>query len=310
MFGFICFTPLHALIAEKIIFQRGGNFFLIYFFETDTEKSRYYANLLNERVPTYCFRKKNSVFALLRVWRGVRQIKKALGRSEITICSGNMKTFFSRFVALCLKPAYLMTMDDGAGRLARGSGYFFDPNEHGLSDLFFRLAGPNYLYSQLMKRISKHYTIYSQNKDLPCNEFVSLIEQNFIAQDHAHLQPLSILLTGALSRDKLMSSKEESDLYHRIIQRFGVNYIIRHPRQAPEDLSEFPFVSKSLKIAEHEISDLSKNYSIKVIGTFCSTVLTNLPPSVYRLNILDTKAPFSEELEKVFDELGIETIRM
>ena len=120
---FICSTPLHVLIAEKIISKMNIEcYYLLYLTYVDNKRNRYYFSRLSKgsKKSLYCHLRKDNwivffvVFIYAWFWCAFRNIE--------AVYLANIKSLLNRFIILPLKAA-VFTFDDGSGNISKG-GYF------------------------------------------------------------------------------------------------------------------------------------------------------------------------------------------
>lgn len=305
---FLCYTPLHALIARQIIAElRLSTYAVIYVIESDSEKNRYYFSLLSKNavVSTY-LRKNNSLYDVATVWRELRPIvSKYIFENFYT---GNIKTFYSRFIIWVLKPRYLKTFDDGVGNVVLGNSYLKNENERFFSHFFFSLFDKGLLYKNVISQIQHHFTIYKYPNVYPKTIYLPFFgAKTNLKKD---LPPFTVLLTSALASENLLSASDEWNFYISILEKYDVDLVINHPRNDGFNADGLCNVSVSIEIAEQQILELSKKYSVFVIGTFYSTTLINIPEDFKRLNVVTASNFDFKSYNEFFNSIGIETVSL
>ncbi|MCK4442186.1 MAG: hypothetical protein KAU90_09260, partial [Sulfurovaceae bacterium] len=92
---FICFTPLHVLIAERIIEKEViEEYIFIYFTDFDTEKNRYYYAKLkqNATLSKYIVLKKNIFKDLIIIYKLWKELRALVKRYKAIYYTGKIKS--------------------------------------------------------------------------------------------------------------------------------------------------------------------------------------------------------------------------
>jgi hypothetical protein len=312
---FICYTPLHILIVQKIITkERINKFCLIYISENRSKKNlHYYSFLRGYSRKSIFFVRKGSWFDFIRILIPVANLLFQGARRGI-VYTGNIKTMYSRFLIWLLRPTVINTFDDGVANIfVEGAnlpkGYLEDTTELQLSAAFFSIVNKSMLYKNVINRIAKHFSIYQYPNVFKNTVYVPLFEKKYTAVGFG--TRINLLLTSALALEYYMSPEQEQDFYDRIIKKYDINLLIKHPRNERYHPSIPCKVSDSLLIAEDQILELMKENEVMVYATYYSTVLVNIPPSVAKFNLILSNPPKDNpELKAFFDTIQINTIRI
>src|SRR5690606_9859435 len=160
------------------------------------------------------------------------------------------------------------------------------------------------------KRSIEHYTIYKHPNVFPNSVYVELFHPSDNYRTSDRKEKITAMLTGALATEDVLSKENELRLYKEAAARFNADLIIMHPRQRSEDMADYPNISSSLLIAEHQILELMKEKEVRAIGFFCTTVLLNLPDTVERINVITKQGKINEDLIEFYRNLGIRTISL
>lgn len=311
----ICHTPLHIIISQKILeIQKIENFIFIFLIENKSSKNLfYYSTLESKASASLYFVKKYSIFDFARIVWPLLSLRRLVGRG-ISIYTGNIKTFYSRFIMWFFgKAAIMYSFDDGIGNIKiddvrANANYFEDKNEILLSKLFFSIVDKSFLYRNITENIREHFTIYDYPNIYSNTRLINLFTLEDVSVKDQK-EPLNILLSSALAMEDYLTQKEEIEFYNQLILRYEIDLVIRHPRNETF-IPEHPCkVSQSLKIAEHQIIELARTYDLLIVSVFYSSVLINIPRHLKKLNVI-TKNPKKDhpEFRKFYNEIGIETV--
>lgn len=306
---FICLTPLHALIAEKILeLEKINNFILIYYYEIDNAKHRYYYERLakNARRAFY-LHKNNKIFSACKTFFFLYLELKKEPR-PVSFFAGNLKTIYSRIIIFLTGFKYLYSFDDGLGNIS-GEGYIYEGRNPGKLSGLLSFTGIHFTYASMINRIKKHYTLYPLENAMPNAVLINLFGNNYIQEKSGEKEAV-VLLTGPFSEYKTLSRKEEKMLYKKIIEKFNVSHIIPHPADQEQKINSAGIeIIHSEKIAEDILLDLRKQYkNIKVLGIY-STALMNLS-GIKGIEIINVhyRLKFSyDRMRALFSSLNIKT---
>ncbi|MES2680264.1 MAG: glycosyltransferase family 52 [Bacteroidota bacterium] len=273
---FICYTPLHALIAKKVIEKEQiSSFILVFYYHVDSEKIRHYFGEISAKAKkAFYIKKNNNLLHTIKVLFGLFfNLKRQLGAAPI-VYTGNVKSIYSRFLIYALRTKTLHTFDDGIGNVS-GEGYFYKGLTPGAFSKITSVFGLNFSYSWVYGLIRKHYTIYKMENVMPFCEYISLFDFESGGQTTSNHSSTAVLLTSTMCEDGFISLDFEKKLYKTVIADFNVRYVIAHPLEMHDKCSDQGVtIIKSEKIAEDIIIDLKKQYgSIKVIGWYSSALI-------------------------------------
>ena len=154
---YICNTPLHLLIAEKIIKSEDLSS-IIYVTKTINEKEQFYLKRLQRKQLNIFIIKLNVnfLFNFIKLFFYTKSFKNI---TFDNVYVGNLKTFYNRFLLFMINYKYLNSYDDGIGTLIK-DGYFSNLDENFLSKLFFSITNMNFLYKNIIKNVNNQYIIY------------------------------------------------------------------------------------------------------------------------------------------------------
>jgi len=304
---FICFTPLHVLIAERIIEKENiKKYIFIFMTDFDNKKNKFYFKKLSKNAIAsyYVILKKHFFKDMITIFLLSKKIKKY---KKLVYYSGKLKSTHNRFLMYLTGYCNFITFDDGSGNIS-GDGYFYNPNENIVSKVFFTLFDKNLLYKNILNDNHMHYTIFKQKNVYKNTCFIDLFKKNekITKNDTKKKEKLVILLTNAFSEDGEMELEKEIELYDKIINRFNVTHFIKHPRQRNNKIYNIRIIElKSNKIAEELIIDLSYKYDVTVIGIY-STVLINLS-SIKRIKLINIKVNLVKPI-KMLNQIFLENL--
>lgn len=276
----ICYTPLHALIFqsvnEKDLFT---GYYALYICFLDNEKNRCcYEKLLEGAVDgeylVLNHRIANDFIVLMKWWWGIR------GKYRFqNVTTGNLKHFYSRYIAWLFNVDKYQTFDDGCGNIAE-EGYFYRLEENRVSSLFFRAVSPRYLYKNSIECISAHYSIYEGDNVYKgkANKFVQVDVFPKADELEGGGGSVNVLLGVSFFEHGLLSEDQENAIEMAALRKYNVDVYLPHPRRKNFEAvaSQGIVVLSDKRIAEEIVYDLGRQYKeVRVFG-FYSSVLFNL----------------------------------
>lgn len=274
----ICSTPLHVLIAEKIIEIYSKEKFVGVFLTTTrndiTPQINTYINKLRSITEEfYHFHIKNP-----RHIGGITSLillnnefsKRIYYRSYDKFFVSHIHSEATYYLIERIKFRRLMTYDDGYANINRGGVYFKEDltlKKRVIRHLF-RIK--NDLYS-IKKLSNKHFTIYNAPNAVSNTQFIKLI--NIETPYNKVTRNISIFIGQPLHT---IDKRFDNDFINNLLEKLNVNYYLPHPG---ENYIINPNIVEVLildVIAEEYIVNLvAKGYNIIVYG-FYSSVLANL----------------------------------
>lgn len=305
---FICYTPLHILISEKIIQEEKiDSFVFIFYVEKDNAKSKYYYNKLALAAEhAFYIKKNNKVFSALKTFCYLYlKLRKYSGSSFFT---GNLKSAYSRIVIFLLGFGKLYTFDDGIGNVW-GNGYFYYGREPSVFARVLSFIKLDFTYSRMYSSICRNYTIYNLPNVMPHSVYLRLFERNK-SENSLNNEDVTILLTSTLCEHGMLTIEQEQELYNKVIKKFYVTHVISHPLEKIKKITD-PRVKiiDSEKIAEEIILEMRQKYNkIKVLGVY-SSALINLK-QIADIEVINIHFDFgvsSEDINKILVSAGIYT---
>lgn len=307
---FLCYTPLHALIAKRIIeSERFDNCVAVYICFSKTDKHEYYFNELAKKCShSYFLTLKHSMLSdVFRMTKLALKLRLKLGVNW-TLFTGNIKHFHSRFLMFLLRIKDFNTFDDGSGNVS-GAGYFYDLNDRKDVGAIFSLIAPNLLYEKLIVNISRHYTIYGFPNVFKPTWRITLLGDVGQVESVAK-QERVVYLANAFSEDGLMTLDYELAMDAEVLKRWPVTDVLMHPRSSKTshfELEKVSIVQSNLIAEDYILSLVSQGCTVTVIGVFSSALL-NLA-NVEGLALINYYSKIDKPIEgivKLMAKLGIE----
>ncbi|MGU7811292.1 glycosyltransferase family 52 [Burkholderia sp. AW49-1] len=307
----VCYTPLHALIAMRLV-ELGaiGNFRLLYLCFNDAPSHHaYYARLSRHATHGSDLLQLPHDFRdpwRLALWgRSVRR-----GGVPFTLICGNLKHAHSRFLAWVFGIRRFETFDDGSGNIVE-NGYFSESRESRAGRCLFAVLGRRYLYVNVVRDIERHYSIYAERnvyedhaRELVRFDLMSGLTEGgtaFRSKAAAEVrgETATVYIGHTLTEDGLRSPADAERIDRAVHANYAVDYFLPHPRSRIISHYE-PLREKRVKtslIAEEFVIGLRQRHAhVRVIG-LNSTALLNLSSlagiDAINLRVLDDQAAVS-----------------
>lgn len=312
----ICYTPLHALIVERLIKLKViDDYYLLYICFSDNIKHRhYYDRIKKEGQSEFLILKHSIINDAFKINLFKKHLPSNIEFSTLIV--GNLKHVYSRFIAWLLSINDFMTFDDGSGNIS-GSGYLYDMKEHPISSVFFNAISPSFLYKECVKQIGVHYSLYDQINVY--SEYCSNVNKLALFEAsplcaRPKMQPaINVYLGNSFSEDNLTSSEYENEFDISVVNRYHIDLYLPHPRRVNLTHVEGKTQIKHEEtlISEEVILNLLASYEeVYVYGCY-SSVLFNLV-SISGVNLvnlhIEVDKPVSV-LETQLEKLGVHTLR-
>lgn len=312
---FVLYTPLHVLIALRVIKLKKMDKFAIIYIAKNTKKNDFYFKKIS----------KNSFFSehIKETKSGIKEIIQCIYCclklkviEDIDIYFANIKKIYSRVVCGILKANHIYSIDDGSGNIS-GDGYFYDFTEPFLKKIFLKIIFPSQKlsYKILVDRLVRNYTIFQHEN---VYEKVSKRIQLFEYDNTDLCQRIGrkcFYLGNAFSEDGECEEWYERKIFERADREFSIDFYLPHPRECIEKsfrIAKNKVLFETDKIAEDlVISYVKKGYCVDVIGIYSTTLLNLL--NVYGVRCVNINATLrkpTKTLRNLLAAVGVEQVDM
>lgn len=270
---FLCFTPLQAVIVEKIICEHTkGDAILVYLSDSEDKKVNIYFN----RVSKHCKKSylvqitKNKVMNLLEL----RKIAKLMPEFK-SVNLASIDNVYFLYLLSKLRFNSLNTFDDGLSNIIQTSTYYSVLKESFFHNLSLRVLGIKYNRDTLKKMSKCHFSIYPKR-------FKNIIDQEYVIEIKVFNENLN-----DFRRDKVVKIFLGQPLYHNDILRTktkiqsAVDFIkpdfyFKHPRESFE-IDNIKYIESDLIFEDFALKFLNDNRDTKLeIYSFFSSCMVNL----------------------------------
>jgi len=276
---FFLYTPLHTLIAARIVEEKKLMDYIVIFVGRNDKDFYYFTNFAALASKSFYYEKNNLLVLTLKLFL---LSLKLVNKKQFSFYTGHPKTFLTR-VFLLFKNFSFYTLDDGFGNINPDpKAYFRLNNENFYSIMFFKILDRRLLYYNLKESIITHYTIFKQQNVFRNCQYIQLIEK--IKTNKIQLKRINILLSSDFTESGVKNLNFERNVYEMVVKRHNIDVIVEHPAS---NLKKFDQnynhkIYKGKLIAEDYIIQLSKNSLAYVYGFQCTTlfVLENLSENI------------------------------
>lgn len=284
----ITYTPLHVLIAERIIQEHPKEQFFCLMFNEIQRNEKAYAYY--QRLRKQCAR---GMYVIYKEPLGDRVLHYkhlfTLLKCVYRLPSGIKAVYTPRLdkyeTALCLRrfpTASLITYDDGLANLNSSSFYqttYFIRGRAGLPQRLFPSLLKPLTFDELFARQTLHYSIFKYPNAMPKSTYLPLLDVfKESVEDNApeNIDKVRILL-GQPIYEFLPQDATDMNvrLTERTIKHYAIDYYFPHPRENYK-VTGGKYIESDLVFEDwllHELRGSNKSFEIY---SYCSTIIFNV----------------------------------
>ena len=300
---FICFTPLHILICEKIIENyHNEEFELLLICNYNNKKLPFYADKMKPK-PKNIFKTTVYQAGILKNLNSSFKIKNMLkGKKYINIFTPQPKGFFIATILNNITYKNLYSFDDGVANLHYNSNFIYGKlaklrlRNKIKKQIKYLLLGikPNDFenYTSILKA---HYTIFPNMPNLIKNtKEIKLFNENFSDKEN-RTKTIKLFLGQPIYEKELEKNRI---LIQKLIEKFKIDLYLPHPREE-YIIKNVKYIDTKLIAEDYIISQLQKDKTInfEIYGFFTTALFT-----LSNLNILKLNAIFVQN-DEVFENV-------
>lgn len=305
----ICSTPLHVLIAEKIMnLHPNEKFFGVMFYSVKNEKFEYYKNRLKNRCEEYVeifqHRTRIKLFSELLFIKRKFIFKKF---DNVFVASINELSIQTLLSTITFKT--LNTFDDGTANIIHTS-FFYNPEPNTrIRKTINKLFGNQYNTQMLIQLSKNHYSLY---RDLPNIiekvTFLDLLADKTITNGQKSEQ-VNLFLGQPIYNE----TERNIALTEKIIQKFNITHYFPHPRETYR-IPNVNYVESKLIFEDYLIEHLATK-NCKVYSCFSTAILNvmGISENIEVISLLpDLSGEYSHYLAcyEIFEKLNIKIIKV
>ena len=312
----ICATPLHILIAERIIEQNPKeDYFILTYLNTYNHKTLYYHERLTKKchggiviIKSHKEGRINAYLNILNLLSIGLRIPKC---KKVYLTNTNVPDI--HLMLIRQRKAEIITFDDGTRNIIG------DIPE----DFFYFKLLQLYLYKYnlipsnqyLKSQRSKHYSIYKYPNNMGPSEYLPLFmptQENDVREFNEE----EIILLGQplYEQQEDRVTKKNIALTKQVIEDYHITKYFPHPRESYH-ISGVEYIDTPLIIEDYLIQKLKKHPERKyIIYSYCSTAVLNLQGISKQIEFVLLKPQDIPELLQgvyaLFDKLGVQITQL
>ncbi len=311
----ICATPLHILIAERIIEQnpKEDYFIVTYLSDPNNPKYLYY----HHRIARKCSgnillvksQKIGHIHACLNIMHRIN-LGLTIPRCE-KVFLANTEIPDIHLILIKQRKAEIITYDDGSRNITRNNEEVFS-----LGRIYQYLYKCSLIPSmqQLLERKSKHYSIYKYPNNMGPSEYIPLFTTDIESEGKKFNEEEHILLGQPIYELEIQSKIKNTILSEQVIKDYHITKYFPHPRESYH-ISGVENIDTPLIIEDYLIQKLKKHPERKyIIYSYCSTAVLNLQGISNQIEFVLLKPQDTPELVQgvydLFEKLGFQITQL
>lgn len=276
---FVVRSPFQAWLCVRLIENLDlTSCDLLYITHNNSQEDRYYYELLSKKtdLADYAFVPSAQFDVLTHIKLRWRVRKWFSRRTYHSVYIASINSHIINALASRLSSAKLYTFDDGAANLVE-DGPYRKSSELSLRFKLYRFIFRARSVEKILKRISKHYTIYRDCKNIVDEARIHYIEgwplRASELEDRNNLSQVKRYFIGAPFHEVM--SQSQIDAMIRFLSQIKIDGYIVHPREEVPLPIKAPVVDKLGRVAEDIIVGASRYYRVEIFG-YLSTVMLNV----------------------------------
>lgn len=272
----ICATPLHMLIAKRIIEQYPQEeFYLLTYLDRLNSKTLYYHKQLAKNCIGDKIIIKSSKIGYIYAYTNVLNLL-SIG-FQIPKCQKvflvNTEVFDIHVMLIKQRHAEIITFDDGTRNII-SSPIIYTSNSSRLYQFLYRYLIPD--KNALNARRIKHYSIYKYLNNMGPSEYIPLFQGADKEEQQAYTEEIRILLGQPIYELDEDGEQKNISFTQRIIKDYHISKYFPHPRESYH-ISNVEYIDTPLIIEDYLIQELKEHPERKyIIYSYCSTAVLNL----------------------------------
>ena len=305
----ICATPLHILIAERIIEQNPKeDYFILTYLNTYNHKTLYYHERLTKKchggiviIKSHKEGRINAYLNILNLLSIGLRIPKC---KKVYLTNTNVPDI--HLMLIRQRKAEIITFDDGTRNIIG------DIPE----DFFYFKLLQLYLYKcnlipsnqYLKSQRSKHYSIYKYPNNMGPSEYIPLFTTDIESEGKKFNEEEHILLGQPIYELEIQAKIKNTVLSEQVIKDYHITKYFPHPRESYH-ISGVEYIDTPLIIEDYLIQELKEHPEKKyIIYSYCSTAVLNLQGVSNQIEFVllqpNDTPDFLKEIYNLFSKLG------
>lgn len=302
----MCTSPLQILIAEKIISKNNfSEFDLIYVAISEIEKQKYYFDRLASKAHQSYFHIFNSVNNIDHFFNLI-EFKKIINLKFNNDYNGcylaSIDSVHFGYILSKNNSSIIYTFDDGLANIIKSSIYYSYNGPKIWKRFFLRLLGIKIFKQDILKKISMHYTLYENQKNIINNTcYLEMFNFNTKILPNINGKKLKIFLGQPLFN---IDKKFTNNYILSVVKKLKIDIYFPHPKEKEILLGSINIIKTNLIFEDYLIELLKEStYDTIDVYSFFSGALINVKdfPSV------KVKYVYDETLYKLYQDFYILT---
>lgn len=289
----ICGSPLHVMIAERIInLYPTEEFVGIMICTVDNEKYRFYSKRLEKKCQLFFeFKYKTSILSkcvgLFKRFLFLMYLRFFYKKNISNVFLASIDIPFVQMILSYIKFSDLYTFDDGTANIF-GKAYL-DDSPSLIKKSLMHLLRVKYDMVSLKKLSKLHYTLYPAYKNIVAPVYgISLFDNYIFSKEITKNKSVRIMLGQPI--DKKYIGREISD----IINEYDINFYFPHPRER-HIITNVNYINSFLTFEDFLKEELILKYESVFVYTFFSS-------TALHISNIDSIKVFAFKTEKLYLE--------
>ncbi|MDO7463457.1 glycosyltransferase family 52 [Acinetobacter baumannii] len=306
----VCSTPLHMLIAERIVdLYPNDRFDLLIVTDTINEKYKFYMDRLAKRCNSSVVFEMDSSSTFNYI-KNFLYFKKVLRERSLNYDKYFVVNITSRYIQYLLSikecEGKLYTFDDGLANIYKYGSMYNEGKPSFINNIVWKVLGVKKYSKEIKKEIKLHYTIFKDIPNIVANtKYISLLEDcgNKVSGNEELVRRIFL---GQPLTD--ITAENNNKMLFSMLDSLNIDYYFRHPREKIEQANFKASIVETNLIFEDYIMDVLKKEEnvLFEVYTFSSSAAVNVA-SLGRVKvffiyspIIHANAPFLyEEIKKM-----------
>ena len=305
----ICATPLHILIAQRIIEQNPKeDYFILTYLNTDNPKTLYYHEQLIKKcrggIVVIKSHKEGTINAYINILKLLSIGLRIPKCKRVYLTNTNVPDIHLMLVRQ--RKAEIITFDDGTRNIIGDipEDFFYFKRLQLYLYKYNLIPSNQYLKSQR----SKHYSIYKYPNNMGPSEYIPLFTTDIESEGKKFNEEEHILLGQPIYELEIQSKIKNTILSEQVIKDYNITKYFPHPRESYH-ISGVEYIDTHLIIEDYLIQELKEHPERKyIIYSYCSTAVLNLQEISKQIEFVllqpNDTPDFLKETYNLFSKLG------
>lgn len=291
----ICLTPLHMLIALKIMELNPSNYDVLCISYNSNAKYKYYFDKLKSKCLNSNFFLINSTNKLKRLYDLVKFkyfIKTKLKNNYSKIYLASIDNSFFHLLLSILEKELIITFDDGSANINKNSDYYQYQRKSKFQNLLLSFLGNIYTTKKIISETSIHYTIYKDFDNISKKlKFIALFD------DSGLIYTCDKVIKIYLGQPFGDLHFNKNEMIFQYLKNNGIKNYFPHPREK-NIYDGFDYINTPLILEDYIVGLLNENYFVEIYTVVSTAALNVVSLPNVKVNVL-----YLEEFKNKFGDL-------